>query len=284
MNTPLTVIITTYNQKDSFPRAVESVLSQKTDFDFKIYVTDDASSDGTQEVLKQWKEKYPDKIELFLAEQNRGACRNFNFIFQQVKTDFIAFLEADDYWCDENKLQMQMDILRKHKNCILCSHDTLINDTLNNTKRNMCSGMVKNDKDVICNYKKPMPFVHFSSYMFRNIIDFKELPPEKTMDVIVYNTLLLNGDMYFINKVMSVYNYNGGGIWSSQSYSEEFLLDGAYTNTKLMNYKMSCNLFLYCPFPKVTKLFGKGFDKLLKKIMGEKNYVEFTYKRLKGKM
>ena len=68
----LTVNVITYNHEKYIKDCLDSILMQKTDFNFIIRIFDDASTDKTQEICKLYKEKYPDKIELYFAEKNLG--------------------------------------------------------------------------------------------------------------------------------------------------------------------------------------------------------------------
>ena len=77
--TKLTVNVITYNHEKYIQECLDSILMQKTDFDYIIRVFDDASTDTTQDILKQYKEKYPDKFELFLAEKNLSADKDGTF-------------------------------------------------------------------------------------------------------------------------------------------------------------------------------------------------------------
>lgn len=74
-NLKLSVIICTYNRAKLLPEALDSVLNQKTDFDFEVIVGDDASTDGTRELLCGYQKKFPRKIVLSLMEKNSGIGR-----------------------------------------------------------------------------------------------------------------------------------------------------------------------------------------------------------------
>lgn len=76
----VSVVVLTYNQAVYIGRAMDGILSQKTDFPFEILVGDDASTDGTGEILQEYAKKYPGRIRLFLWEENLGASRNINYL------------------------------------------------------------------------------------------------------------------------------------------------------------------------------------------------------------
>jgi glycosyltransferase involved in cell wall biosynthesis len=130
----LSVIMVTYNQKNYIEQAVKSVLDQKTNFRFQILIGDDASTDGTSEIVLNYSKKYPGIVIPFLHENNLGKLGKNNFIhvFSKCKTKYATILEGDDYWTDPFKLQKQVDFLEKNNNYSMCFHavQLLKNDAL----------------------------------------------------------------------------------------------------------------------------------------------------------
>lgn len=110
----LSVIICTYNRANLLPEALDSVLSQKTDFDFEIIVGDDASTDGTRNLLNEYQRKHPDKIVLSLMETNSGIGANWATALMKAQGKYVAFLDDDDYWTDEKRMQIMVDFLENH--------------------------------------------------------------------------------------------------------------------------------------------------------------------------
>ena len=109
----LTIKCITYNQISFIRDALNSFLMQRTDFPFRIVVHDDASADGTQEVIKHYSANYPRVIKAVLQEKNlmsRG-LKNDPYVNPLVAGKYIAFCEGDDYWIDPHKLQRQVDFL-----------------------------------------------------------------------------------------------------------------------------------------------------------------------------
>ena len=93
----VTVGITTYNLEKYIEKAIDSILCQKTNFEFKIVIADDGSTDGTVNILKKYAEKYPEKIEIMLSSKNLGSLANSNRIFEKIDGEYISFLDGDDY-------------------------------------------------------------------------------------------------------------------------------------------------------------------------------------------
>ena len=120
----------TYNQEKYIKEALESFLSQKTEFSYEIVIHDDASTDNTVKILKQYKKKYPNKIVLILEKENQYSKRPnsvLEIVFNKARGKYIALCEGDDGFCDEEKLSMQYKYIKTH-NYSFCSHNTKIVD------------------------------------------------------------------------------------------------------------------------------------------------------------
>ena len=108
MDTILSVLIITYNHEKYLRMAMESVIRQKTKFHIEIIIAEDHSTDKTRDILREFKEKHPDKIKLLFRERNIGLKLNFLDGLEKCNGKYIALLEGDDYWTDsancKNKL------------------------------------------------------------------------------------------------------------------------------------------------------------------------------------
>jgi len=112
----------TYNHEKYISQAIDSVLTQKTNFDFQLIIGEDCSQDKTREIVINYQKKYPQIIRLLLANKNQGMMANWIKTLQVAKSQYLAVLEGDDYWTDRYKLQKQVDFLDKHPNHSLCFH------------------------------------------------------------------------------------------------------------------------------------------------------------------
>lgn len=134
MNQPLvTVLITTYNQERYIGKAIDSVLAQKTDFPFEVYISEDCGTDGARAILQDYAARFPDIIRLNLREQNAGISRNWYEGLCAAKGQYVCTLEGDDWWRDDHKLQKQVDFLRAHPDYLAVSHTLLLTDDAGNT-------------------------------------------------------------------------------------------------------------------------------------------------------
>ena len=136
----------TYNHYNFISQAIDSILQQKTKYEYEIIIGDDYSKDGTQEILKEYKQKYPDIIKLILREKNIGATNNFYDVLLKCKGEYIAILEGDDFWCDENKIQKQLNFLDniENRDYIGVASNYYLVDKFGNNKRECSKSNFKN--------------------------------------------------------------------------------------------------------------------------------------------
>lgn len=122
----VSILCPTYNHANFIEQALEGFLMQKADFAFEVLVNDDASDDGTVEILEKYQKKYPKIIKLNLQKKNlfSQGIRNvlMRYLLPKAEGEYIALCEGDDYWTDSNKLQKQVDFLQKNPEYSLCFH------------------------------------------------------------------------------------------------------------------------------------------------------------------
>ncbi|CAN1487152.1 WcaA Glycosyltransferases involved in cell wall biogenesis [Burkholderiaceae bacterium] len=121
----VSICVVTYNQEKYIEQCLQSLVDQKTNFDFEIVVADDCSADNTREIVSAFAEKYPKIFRLFLHEKNIGAYSNLRFVHEQALGEYIAHMDGDDYALP-GKLQAQADILDRDNNCNLVWTPVLI--------------------------------------------------------------------------------------------------------------------------------------------------------------
>jgi glycosyltransferase involved in cell wall biosynthesis len=118
----LSVLMLTYNHERFIAQALDSILSQRVNFDYEIVVGDDFSTDNTRDVLARFSLRYGTRIVPLLRDRNIGAMANMIDTFAACRGAYIALLEGDDYWTCDEKLQKQVDFLDSHPRTSLCCH------------------------------------------------------------------------------------------------------------------------------------------------------------------
>ena len=132
INPLVSIAIKTYNQKEFLQESIESALKQDYD-NIEIVVADDGSTDGTQDLLKSYDEKYPKKFSLIFAKENQGIVKNSNALFFACKGKYIAWLDGDDVMLP-TKISKQVAYMEEHSNCSLCYHNIEVFDSSNNKR------------------------------------------------------------------------------------------------------------------------------------------------------
>lgn len=126
MSVTVTVAILSHNHKGIISKAIESVLFQQINYTYELLLFDDGSTDGTKEILKSYYNKEPEKIKLFLFEKSEGPVIRAKQIYENAKGKYLAWMDGDDYWTYNLKLQKQIDFLESHPEYIGCFHDAEI--------------------------------------------------------------------------------------------------------------------------------------------------------------
>ena len=227
------VVITTYNLEEYIGQALESVLNQKTNFEYKIIVADDCSTDKTLEIINDFKNKYPQKIEVLSSSKNQGSLVNSNRVFNGLQCVYFTFLDGDDYWVNDNRLQMQVDYLDEHPEHMLCGANTqylrdgVLKELVIPPDK---TGKSYSFQDLINN---TVPFVHTSAILVRNTIFINGLPAcyknaENTFENCALRgedfrriLHLEQGDMYIMPDVFSVYRIHSRGVWQGSSEAKQ---------------------------------------------------------------
>ena len=223
MNPEVSVYCLAYNHEKYVRQTIEGFIQQKTNFAFEVIIHDDASTDGTAAIIKEYSEKYPDLIKPIFQTENqysKGVGIFRNFIHPLLKGKYVAICEGDDYWCDEMKLQRQYDWLEQHDDYSMCVHNSKVLDCTSGIETNL--NPENQDKDITIDeiIQRASSLFHTSSYMFR--IEYSLLPTEfvlsRTGDYSRAVFLATKGKIRFLHNVMSVYRKFSGNSWTDRMY------------------------------------------------------------------
>ncbi len=234
-----------YNQAQYVEDMLRGIFMQKVDFDYEVIIHDDASTDGTVDILKRYKERYGDIIELLLEEENqysKGVIISKNILYPCVKGKYMILLEGDDYWIYDGKLQAQYDLMESHPEVSLCYHNALVydesRDEANLSIYEQKTGYIS-DLDIICTTHGWYPTASLfcrASYL----LEQPDLFPA-TGDEGIRTYMACRGKLYFINQVWSVYRQYLEGSFNAR-YCENIQIAKTY-NRKLLNYFLSFNVY-----------------------------------------
>jgi glycosyltransferase involved in cell wall biosynthesis len=248
MNPKVSVCIVTYNHEKFISQALDSVLMQETDFDFEILIGEDDSDDKTRTIVKEYRQKYPKNIRLFLNDRSKVIYINgkptgrWNFInnILHARGEYIALLEGDDYWKDPYKLQKQVDYMDFYPNFSTCFHwaDWLVEETGEIAPWKYGPKTVKS-YFTLDDLLRDRNFIPTCSAMFRNniITKFPDWYYKVDIgDLPLHIMLAQYGQIGFIDSDMAVCRRHKGGMYGGNSMYDNLntsLRAFLYTGVKL---------------------------------------------------
>ena len=206
----------TYNHAPYIRQCLDGFMMQQTNFAFEVLIHDDASTDGTTDIIKEYEAKYPDIIKPIYEEENqwvKGRRGSAVFNFPRAKGKYIALCEGDDYWTDPLKLQKQVDFLKKNPAYSMCFHGARVDSFIEKDKCLSCENIEERDysaNELFVCWTVPTASIVFNA--------------ECVNYPLVKEDLFLNGDIRIIlvaskvglirgmSSIMSVYRMHMGGV------------------------------------------------------------------------
>lgn len=125
MSHMVTVVCCTYNHENYIEQTLKGFLMQKTNFPVQYIIRDDASTDKTADVIRKYEAQYPGVFTAIYNKENQYYKEVPYFstkVMNSTDSKYVALCEGDDYWCDENKLQKQVDAMESDESITLCLH------------------------------------------------------------------------------------------------------------------------------------------------------------------
>lgn len=213
----LSVLITAYNHESYLRQAVESAVTQKTNFEFEIVIGEDCSKDETRALSIELQKKYPLRVRLLLMKINTGGHGNFISTFNELRGEFVAILDGDDFWTDEYKLQKQVDFLDAHLDYSGCFHDVSRVDLSGNLLESATiPAHVPEDvsfEQIFSENAIPHVSVVYRKSLLKSFPDW--YPTLWLGDWSCYVLLTHEGPLRYLRENMAAYRW-GSGAWSSR--------------------------------------------------------------------
>jgi len=262
VNPLVSIAVVSYNQKQYLRDCIESILIQDY-LNTKIIIADDGSTDGTQNMLSEYEQKYPGKFILRFSEENRGITHNSNLVLSACKGKYIARFDGDDLMLPE-KISKQVAFMEANPDCAICYHNIEIFDSdtkkilgFYNHRRNSHEGDVRTSI-------KYGTFNSQISTMFRT----KYLPPigyDETFPVssdrMLWVDILANsrgGKIRYIDEVLARHRRHENNVTKKTAAITQADID----------HLSSCNIIIY-RYPNFFKeaifYYSKRIDYLRKK-------------------
>ncbi len=268
----------TYNHEKYIGQAIESFLSQETNFNYEIIIGDDCSTDNTKKIVEEYVEKYPNKIRLITDVKNVGARNNEIRIHNASRGKYIAICEGDDYWIDNKKLQKQIDYMEKNQECTLCFHNA---KKFDDVAQEYCGLMIDSKfKSMEIGEEKflELQFIPTASTVYRK--EAKENFPNWYMNAIVgdlpsHLILIDRGYAYYIDEIMSAYRVN-----NINSVMNQWKLKHNSIEKKVEHFKK----YIYI-FDEFNKYTNYKYDELMKREIFRQEFLMYSiqgnYKKVK---
>ena len=268
----VSVAIITYNQKEYLRECIESILEQDYD-NIEIVVSDDCSTDGTQEMLKEYDRKYPNKFVLKLSDKNQGITQNSNLAHFACSGKYIAWMGGDDLMLTE-KIRKQVEYMEKNPECTICYHNLDVFQSETNETLYFFNEKRKNEGDVYASIKYGT-FNGACSTMVRKDKTpkdgFNELIPVASDWLYWVETLHNGGTINYIDEILGRYRRHENNITNKSKIISQNEVD----------HLNSCHIILQLD-KKYFKTVYFRYSIILRSLRHKFNYTETLLQSLKS--
>lgn len=216
----LSVFCLTYNHVGYISDAIEGFLRQKTSFEYNVFIFDDASTDGTSEIVREYVSNYPEIIQAYISPVNTyGKPERQEILNKQYEKyltgEYIAWCEGDDAWIDDTKLQRQVDFLDKNPNCTMTTHAFQVLNYDTGQSYVKVFGMKDHyleKRDIIL---QPNGNLATASLVMRRDVFLRSngYPRCDVEDFPMQLYAINQGEIYYFNRKMSIYRFMHNGSW-----------------------------------------------------------------------
>ena len=223
----LSICCLAFNHAKFIRQALDGFVMQQTDFPFVVLIHDDASTDGTADIIREYEAKYPDIIKPVYQTENQWSKKvNVSlFNLSRIQSEYVAFCEGDDYWTDPLKLQKQVDFLDSHPDYTICFHKAKVffDEAPENSWTYPSDEYCKGRTDFTIDDLFEKNFTTPASLVYRWAIPKHFALENLPNGILPYDWYLLHlhanfGKIHMLNDVMSAYRRQPGGIWQSNFY------------------------------------------------------------------
>lgn len=240
----VSVCIIAYNKKDYIREAINSVLNQRTSCIYEIVVGDNASTDGTTEILREYWEKDKDKFCIIINHKNLGISLNHFNVMAKAKGNYLMILNGDDYWKNINKMQQEFDYLEENPDILgvtgplECIYDEE-KEPYGMLPSSFLWGKRMTLKDYLDGYNFPLVGAMFRNVIFSKNIDHFELMPKSSTDVDDLSfciLLLMKGDVFILPEAIGVYRSFRPNTGASNFNSVNSVRKRCIAHIRLLNH------------------------------------------------
>ena len=214
----------TYNHVSYIRQCIDGFLMQKTNFAFEVLIHDDASTDGTTEIIREYEAKYPDIIKPIYETENQwilGRRGSAVFNFPRAQGKYIALCEGDDYWTDPYKLQKQVDYLESHPKCGLVWAKAKMFNQNKGKFEGIAGRYMSGYYDMFVNYSiAPLTCMYRKSAV-EGYAEFVKGQKWLLGDAPLFLYIAHDNDIHFIDEIVGVYRVLNNSASHSTSYEQK---------------------------------------------------------------
>jgi len=261
----VSIICPAYNHEKFLAQALDGFVMQKTNFHFEIIVHDDASTDGTARIIREYEEKYHHLFRNIYQTENQFSKEIMSvtkILLKVARGNYIAGCEGDDYWTDPYKLQKQVYLLEANPHAVICGSLAEVIDEKGNVIDSFKPYQYKSGNLDDVKHKNPLITC---TIMFRNPFANINIPKNISFgDWWLYHDLLQKKESCFLveNTVYARYRKHAGGITSVLKNIEfkQALINQLHQFSRLYSYKLNKKqlVLLTDSYYKVFKLKFRG--------------------------
>ena len=214
----------TYNHGPFIAQAIESVLRQQADFETELVIGEDCSIDNTRAVIDEYQQRYPGKIRLITGPRNVGAQPNFIRTYEACRGEYIAMLEADDYWTDDEKLRLQVALLDQHPDLVMCfAGCAMVSEAGQILEQNYVPRQFRrrlSQREVVRDYCPPTLTTLFRNRAIPSFpASFASVP---NGDRFLYSMITAQGDAAYLPRIVAHYRRHEGGLWTTLNQEKQY--------------------------------------------------------------
>ncbi len=208
----VSVCVITYNQEKYIRQCLQSIVDQKTDFDFEVIVGDDCSTDGTRAIVQEFADRYPGIVKPIYQEKNIGrGCHNYLTVHRAARGKYVAHVDGDDQ-CLPNKLSIQVAYLDGNSGCVAVVHKLAKCNSAGDLLSSVWPSSFSHKKyDLSKLVMSHCEFGH-SSLMYRKdaFASLKYAELTEFIDFYIYVHLASQGEIGVVDQVLGKYTYQVG--------------------------------------------------------------------------
>jgi glycosyltransferase involved in cell wall biosynthesis len=226
-------LVTYYNQEEYVKQSIDSILAIRKSYDWELLVGDDGSSDGTTAIVKEYAERYPDKIKCFAMNREQGkkyeivrrSSANRMNLLSQMSGDYFCILDGDDYYCDIDFVEDALKIYSDEEglSVVAFGYKTFSADKGTISEHTLPTGRVD-----LSEYLRGK-YIHAGACLFKSFNVSARLPFLLNVGYYDDNNILINnlhfGGMYAVDQVVYSYRQTESSTFNAMDFVEKAVLN-----------------------------------------------------------